>query len=168
MIKGNNKQQNTDEVIQEALSPTQFNVSKVQAHTHNGSDSVFVSYPNLTNRSRFINYRAVEKTTANTVANKVGGDFMLPFGGNFYSITAYVDTAGTTGSQTVVFLLNGVAIAPAVTIASGATISNTLTIESFTTKNFETQDILTINVTAIHTTPALGLSYSVRVTEITP
>lgn len=168
MQKTNVKQPNNQEILQEGLEQTKYGVSSNPAHVHNGGDAPFVSYTDLTNRSRYINYRSLSKTTANTVDTKVGGDFMLPFGGNFYSITAYVDTAGTTGSQTITFLLNGAAIAPDLTIASGETISNTLYIKSFTTKNFEIQDILTINVTAIHTTPALGLTYSVRVTEITP
>jgi len=156
-------------VFQEELKASQFTVTAVPTHAHTGTDSTQVSYPNLVNRSRFILYRALAPATANTVANTVGGDVVFPFGGNFVQIGATVDTAGTTGSETIDFLLNGVVIGTTVTIASASKTSRPVTnLQQFTTKNFKTGDILTFNVTAIHTTPALGLTLFLRVTETTP
>lgn len=156
-------------VFQEELKKSQYTVTAVPAHAHTGTDSELVNYPNLTNRSRFILYRALSNTTSNAVANTVGGDVALPFGGNFIQIGATVDTAGTTGSETINFLLNGTVIGTIVTIASASKTSRPVTtLQQFTTKNFKVGDILTFNVTAVHTIPALGLTLFLRVTETTP
>lgn len=148
----------------------QFAVAQIGYHTHNGSDSPKFPYPNLTNRSRFILHRILSSTTNTSVANGVGGNLVMPFGGNFINVGFTVDTAGTTGSMVVDFLLNGKSIlfTKKISIASGSnTTRNTLT-QTFAIPNFKIGDIMTFNVTSVQSTPAMGLTIFMRVNETTP
>ncbi len=100
----------------------QFNVAATPFHQHNASDSSSLDFTNLTGRTRFIVYRLLAPTDAVSVANVVGGYFVMPFsgyvgvanitGGNINFIEgvptstiigyAAVDTAGTTGTTIIV------------------------------------------------------------------
>lgn len=158
-----------EQVLNENSSTNQFAVSQTPYHTHNNSDSPAVAYPNLVQRSRYIIRQVVGYTASNTVANGVGGNFVMPFDGNFNTVIAYVDTAGTTGTMAIDVLLNGVTIffsaaKAKLSIASGATASNSIV--NFSLPNFVLGDVLTFNVTSTQTTAALGLTLQLRVTEI--
>lgn len=145
----------------------QFAVSSTPFHVHNGNDSANVSYTDLINRSRFIVYRIVGPTTANIVATKVGGNFVMPFAGNFTTFAAGVDTAGVTGSMTIDILLNGNSVftnSQVITIATGSTKTSIYNL-SFKINSFKLGDILTFSVLTIQTTAALGLTMQLRVTE---
>lgn len=158
------------EQIGQNATENQFAVSTTPYHTHNGSDSPNLSYPNLKNRSRFILYRIVGQTTADAVANTVGGNLVMPFGGNFTSVGFTVDTAGTTGTMVVDFLLNGTTIlsTQSIILASGSTTTRNNVPQTFKINSFNIGDIMTFDVTSVHTTPAMGLTVFLRVNETTP
>ncbi len=155
-----------EDVLDENSGQNQFAVSQTPFHTHNNSDSPAVSYPNLTERSRYIIRQVIGPTTANTVASTIGGTFIMPFDGTFTTAKAFVDTAGVTGTMTITVLLNGVSIFVSTLILSiltTATASNTVIY--FAIPSFVIGDALTINVTGIQSTPAQGLTVQLRVNE---
>lgn len=110
---------------------------------------------------RYVNLRVVDKDTAVTVADGIGGDFELPFAGTFTQIGAYVDTAGSsTGTFTIQVKLNGAAIlSTPITIDAGAKSSRATAIQPvLSTVTFAAGDLLTVQVTGVHATAAKGLS----------
>lgn len=135
-------------------------------HKHLGTDSLRIEERDLSRRTRHVLYRCLAPTTANTVA-VVGGNLSMPFSGTFVLAGATVDTAGTTGTQTIDVLKNGSTIMAnqKISIASGATDSRGSASSIITTGFFEIGDILTFSVTAIQGTPAKGLTIFLRVTE---
>ena len=148
----------------------QYSPSPIPAHTHNNTDSLPISFKNLTNKVRYIEYRALAPTTAVTVAT-VGGDFVIPFGGYVTGCGATVDTAGTTGTMTVNIKKNGTSILLTdITIASGSKTSRTYTaslapVLSAAQLTFNTGDIFTFVIDTIQTTPAQGLTVFMNVIE---
>lgn len=168
----------TDIQTQGSDNYSSFNTTN---HWHNGNDSPAFAFTNLTNRTRYIEYRIVAPTTAVAVAAKVGGDFSMPFGGNFVingvnmsSVGATVDTAGVTGNMTIDVLLNGTSIfnqvvtTTKITIATASKTSRGNTSQPLIqTMSFLTGDVVTITVSTVQTTPALGLTVFLKVVETT-
>src|ERR1017187_4708281 len=146
--------------LQKYSTKNMFGISNIPAHAHDGVSGQQVDFSNLNNRSRFILYRIVGPVTSVAVANTVGGNFVMPFVGNFVSAGFTVDTAGTTGTMVVDFLLNGTTIlnGTITALASGSTTTRNTNLQNFAINSFQLGDIMTFNVTTIHTTPALGLT----------
>ena len=156
--------------LQKYSTKNMYGMSNIPAHPHDGVAGQQIDFTNLTNRSRFILYRIVAPATSVSVAIAVGGNFTMPIGGNFVSAGFTVDTAGTTGTMVVNFLLNGTTILNSATItalASGSLTTRNNNLQNFAINNFKLGDIVTFNVTTIHSTPALGLTVFIRVTETT-
>lgn len=162
----------------EAFAALTARVSKLEAasgtpspHKHNRVDMYAVDYGDLDNRAHFVQYRALGPAAPNTVA-VVGGAFSVPFGGTILLAGATVDTAGVTGSQTIDILKNGTSIMTTtkISIGSGNTDSRTAgtTQAALTTVAFAIGDVFTFSVTAVQTTPALGLTVFMRVIQLTP
>ncbi len=114
----------TIESIQAAITANaaqdQFGVADVPFHTHGGSDSSTLSFPNLSNRTRFLTYRVLDPLYPVYIGTIIGGYIVLPFsggigipnitGGNLVnpetlngtiSCFAAVDVAGTTNATVV-------------------------------------------------------------------
>lgn len=150
-------------------SERQYDVAKIPAHVHTGVDSNRVSFSDLTNRKRFIICRLLASTTDTTVANLVGGDFVMPFSGYIYEVGATVDTAGVTGTTDIDINKNGTTVMLAkVKIDSTEKTSRTGATSSVIDSskvNFIVGDILTFDVDVISTTAAKGLTMFVDVVE---
>lgn len=141
------------------------NTDGASLHVHNGTDSPVLSYPELINRTRWLMYRIVSPTTSCAVGNVIGGVVRMPFAGHLPSFSAFVDTAGTTGSMTIDFNLNGVAYVANVPIASSALGSSTFT--SLYGVSFKKGDFFSWDVNSVCTTPALGLTVVLKIIETT-
>lgn len=110
---------------------------------------------------RYVLYRVVEATTDTATATTKGGDLEFPFTGTITEIGAYVDTAGTTGTMTVDVNLNGTTIMTTnkITIDSTEKSSRTAaTAPALTTTAITAGDLITVDIDAIHTTAAKGLT----------
>lgn len=164
-------QEQFNEAIDTYATRNQFGVSKVPAHTHNGTDSLIFNYNNLENKTRFVVCRIVEATTNTAVANVVGGDFVMPFDGYVVSVGATVDTAGTTNTTTIDVNKNGATIMTTkITIDSTEKTSRTAATSPLVNanlQNFNTGDIFTFDIDAISTTAAKGLTVFINVVDIT-
>lgn len=161
-----------DNALKAYTEDKRFTVANVPAHSHTGVESLKVLFSNLEGRKRFIVIRIVEATTNTAIANVVGGDFTMPFGGYITDIFACVDTAGTTNTTTIDVNKNGSTILlTKITIDSTEKTSTTgaTPYQMDSTKyNFIIGDILTFDVDAISTTPAKGLTIYLNVIETTP
>lgn len=145
-----------------------FDIPDIPTHSHTGTDTTPVDYPDTTNRSRFIYYRIVASGTDVAAASTVGGDFVMPFSGNFIQCGATVDTAGTTNATTVNIKKNGTTVLQSdISIASASKTSRSV-FPVFTVRNFLVGDIITFDVDSVSTTAPKGLSIFIRVTEISP
>ena len=166
-----NFQDQFNSAIDTDASSNQFGVSKVPAHTHNGTDSMPFNFNNLENKTRFVLFRVVDALSGTAVANVVGGDFVIPFDGYVVSVGATVDTAGTTNVTTVDINKNGITIMKTkVTVDSGEKTSRTAATPSIvnpTVQQFSTGDIFTFDVDSISTTPAKGLTVFMNVVDTT-
>ena len=110
---------------------------------------------------RYFFYRAVDNATDTAIATTKGGDFELPYTGTITEIGAYVDTAGTTGTMTVDVNLNGTTLMTTnkITIDTTEKSSRTAaTAPGLTTTAVTAGDLITIDIDAIHTTAAKGLT----------
>lgn len=109
---------------------------------------------------RYINIRVLDKTTNNAAATTVGGDFECPITGTIIEIGAYVDTAGTTGTETVDVNKNGTTIiSTKITIDSTEKSSRTAAAPPvISVSSIAAGDLITIDIDAIQTTPAKGLT----------
>jgi len=110
---------------------------------------------------RYILYRVLDPATDHTVATTVGGDLELPFTGTITEIGAYVDTAGTTGLATIDVHLNGTTLMTTnkITIDSAEKSSRSAaTPPALTTTAVTAGDIITVDIDAIQTTAAKGLT----------
>lgn len=137
-------------------------------HIHNGVDSARVSYSDLINRSRYVVWRVVDPTQSNAVASSIGGSFVMPFSGYFIAIAATVDTAGATNSMTIDIKKNTTTIMAntKLTIDTALTDSrNSIVQPVITTFPFSQKDAFTLDVTAIHSTPAKGLTFHAQIIE---
>ncbi len=132
-------------------------------HIHDGNGSQQIDAFNIFNLNRYYLYRIVAPTTDTTVANVVGGDFVMPFAGFLTDIGATVDTAGTTNTTDIDVNKNGSTIfSTKITIDSTEKTSRTAAARYvFLNQNaiqFQTGDILTFDVDAVSTTAAKGLT----------
>lgn len=138
-------------------------------HTHNSVDGT----PYLDGRYSIINipfyiqYRIVANGTNTTVANVVGGDYVMPFNGYIVGVGATVDTAGTTNVTTIDINKNGTSIMNTkITIDSSEKTSRTGATQNVlipSSTSFVVGDIFTFDVDAISTTPAKGLTIFMNV-----
>ena len=149
---------------------SQYGVSPVPAHTHNGTDSMLVDEKNLVNKKEFILYRIVAPATNTAVASTVGGDYVMPYNGYVTNLGVTVDTAGITGTTTVDFKKSGVSILKTlVTVDSTEKTSRTAAIPPIINQNlqnFNIGDIFTFDITAISATPAKGATIFMEVIRI--
>lgn len=132
----------------------------VKEHQHDGVLSNQVNASDLFANYQYLLVRIVAATTDNTVANVVGGDYVMPYSGNFYQVGATVDTAGVTGTETIDVNLNGSTIlSTKITIDTGEKTSRTAATPSFiASPNFKIGDIVTFDVDGVQTTAAKGLT----------
>lgn len=117
---------------------------------------------------RYILYRVLDSATNNATGTTVGGDLEIPFTGTITEIGAYVDTAGSTGTMTVDINKNGTTLMTAnkVTLDTGEKSSRTAaTAAALTTTAITAGDLITIDVDAIHTTPAKGLTIRIGIRQ---
>lgn len=142
------------------------------AEINTGTDAVRAMAPDqfvASNRNvRFLLIRVVESATNCAVGTTKGGNVELPFTGTITEIGAYVDTAGTTGTMTVDVNLNGATIMTTnkITIDSTEKSSRTAaTAPALTTTAVTVGDLLTIDIDAIHTTPAKGLTIRIGIRQ---
>lgn len=144
-------------------------------HAHTSVDSSTVSFPNLSNRSRFIFLRLAGATTVIAGSTtSIGGGFTLPFSGTFSqnafispTVWISVDTGTAAGTVNASVYLNGSLImSTSLTILTSTTTSRTNpTQPTFTTTNFKFGDVLSVNTNAVSGTPE-GLTLNIRVTEM--
>ena len=144
-------------------------INQVQKHSHNNIDGTpKLNYANLTNKIRYVLFRALTPATSTSVV-LAGGNLVMPYNGNLTSLGATVDTAGTTGTMTVDVLKNGTSVLVSgaiINIASGATTSATNNIQpKISYPSFSAGDVFTFNITAVASTPALGLTIFLNTTE---
>ena len=110
---------------------------------------------------RYILYRVLDSATNNAVGTTIGGDLEIPFTGTIVEIGAYVDTAGVTGTMTIDINKNTTTLMTAnkVTIDTAEKSSRTAaTAATLTTTAITAGDLITVDVDAIQTTPAKGLT----------
>lgn len=116
---------------------------------------------------RYFIIRCLPPTTSWTVGTTIGGDFRSPFAGTMVSISAWSDTAGTTGTATVDVNKNGTTIMGTnklnwdSTEKSTATYSGTAAALSVT--SLAAEDIITVDIDTNHTTPSTGLTVKIGV-----
>lgn len=114
-----------------------------------------------TSVTRYLLYRVLSPSTSVSVATTVGGDLEIPVAGTLSAIGAYVDTAGTTGTMTVDVNKNGTTLMSATKITIDTTEKSSRTAATppvLTTTSLAVGDLITVDVDAIHTTPAVGLT----------
>lgn len=154
--------------IESPTTPDTPVATPVPFHIHNGVDSARVSYSDLINRTRYVVWRVVDPTQSNTVTSSIGGSFIMPFSGYFIAIAATVDTAGVTSTMSIDIKKNTTTIMAntKLTIDTALTDSrNSTTQPVITTFSFLQKDSFTLDVTAIHTTPAKGLTFHAQIIE---
>jgi len=118
---------------------------------------------------RYFDIRVIEATTdwSANGTTAVGGDFRSPFAGTMVSISAWSDTAGTTGTATVDVNKNGTTIMGTnklnwdSTEKSTATYSGTAAALSVT--SLAAEDIITVDIDTNHTTKSKGLTVRIGV-----
>ncbi len=139
----------------------------IKNHNHDGVLSDPVNALDIFANYKYILYRALPPTTANSVANGVGGDLVMPFSGSVYQVGATVDTAGVTNLETIDINNNGSTIlSTKITIDSGEKTSRTAATPSkILLPNFKTGDIFTFDVDGVQTTAALGLTIFIVVIQ---
>ncbi len=134
------------------------------------SDEMF--FDEIRNRTRFVMYRAVSPPAPCYVANTVGGDWMAPFYGSVISFFCFVDTPGTTSTMSIDLRMENAAHSSYSTIGTMtvATTAGGSVVSSYTNPNGVPFNIGTrfhVNVTATNTTPALGLTWVIKIIEST-
>ena len=114
---------------------------------------------------RYFMIRVYDSTTNNAAATTIGGDFESPITGTITEVGAYVDTAGTTGVQTIDINKNGTTIlSTKVTIDSAEKSSRTAaTPPVISVTSLSAGDIITIDNDGVQTTPAKGLTVRIGV-----
>jgi len=109
---------------------------------------------------RYFLYRVLDKDTSHTVVASIGGDLELLFTGTVVEIGAFVDTAGGTGTGTI-DNLNGVTLMTTNKITLDSTEKSSRTAATqpvLTTTVVVVGDIITVDIDALHTTSAKGLT----------
>lgn len=148
---------------QSITQPTDVNTQDLFKAGYTQDDQK-IRFEDLNNRYRWYVCRLVHPDVSDTVAT-LGGKFYVPFAGRVPKLYAYVDTPGTTGTMTVDFKKGGVTFATA-SIATGDQGSPIYTSSSGGV-SFVTLSLFTFTVTAVHTTPALGLTIVMKMSEST-
>lgn len=118
---------------------------------------------------RYIIFKVLGNTTDQTVATTFGGDLECPINGTIQEIGAWVDTAGTTGSATIDVNKNGTTLMGTTKITIETTEKSSRTAATqpvLTVFNILKGDIITVDIDAIQTTPAKGLSIYLKILEI--
>lgn len=117
--------------------------------------------------NRFLLYRVLDSATTDAVATSVGGAVVMPFTGTVTGVGATVDTAGTTGTTQFDINKNTVTIlSTKITIDSAETSSRTAaTPPVISVSSFSTGDIYTFDIDTVQTTPALGLTFFMNLTQ---
>ncbi len=112
--------------------------------------------------------RLVASGTNNTVDTSIAGDIEVPVDGEIVQIVAYVDIAGTTGTQDIDVNKAGTSIFNTVlTIDSGEKSSRTAAVAAvFSTTGVVAGDILTVDVDAIQSIASKGLTIIIRIRKI--
>ena len=120
----------------------------------------------LKNRNEFL---IVASNRAGAAATGAYFAFKAPFAFDLAAIDAKVRVAGTTGTQNTDIQKNGTSIfsgAVKVDFASGATAATYGALTASPTQ-FAKGDVLTVNITAIHTTPATDTCLSLTIRRST-
>lgn len=115
---------------------------------------------------RFVIWRVVDSATDCAVATTVSGDFEFPYTGTITEIGAYNDTAGTTGTMVADVHLAGTTIMTTDKLDIDTTEKSTRTAATppaLTTTAITAGDILTVDIDAVHTTAAKGLTVRIGV-----
>jgi len=127
----------------------------------------FSGAPSQFTIQRFLQIRVTDSQANNGVASTIAGDIRATVSGTIIDAYAYVDTAGVTGIETVNIKKNGTTIFSTV-INIDSTVKNSkdsaiqpvLSVTSVTAN-----DIFTVDVNAIHTTPAKGLTVVIVIAQ---
>lgn len=116
---------------------------------------------------KYLIYRCVASTTSDATGTSVGGTWVAPFSGTVTAVGATVDTAGTTGTTQLDINKNASSIlSTKITIDSAETSSRTAaTPPVISTASFSTGDIFTFDIDTVQTTPAMGLSIFMNLTQ---
>lgn len=106
-----------------------------------------------------IEIRLIDKATDQAIEAGVGGDFRLPSAFTVISVGAYTDVAGVTGLLTIDINKNGVSIlSTPITIESEEKTSATAETQPVVeTPDIAANDIITVDIDGIQTTPGKGL-----------
>lgn len=113
------------------------------------------------NSTRYIIFKVLSPVASHSVTTTLGGDLELPFEGKITDIGAFADTAGTTGTGTIDVNLNGTTMMSSTKITLDSTEKTSRTAATppvLTTTTVNIGDIITVDIDAIQTTPAKGLS----------
>lgn len=137
------------------------------------TDSLYITRTTNTTRQkinglRTVLIRVVDSATNVATGTVIGGDVEIPITGVIASIGAYVDTAGTTGTMTIDVNKNGTTLMSATKITIDSTEKSSRTAATapvLTTTTITTGDIITIDIDAIQTTPAKGLTVRLEIIE---
>lgn len=116
--------------------------------------------------TKYILYRVLAPNLSQSVQTSIGGTLEIPVAGTITAIGAYVDTAGTTGTATIDVNLNGTTLMSTnkITIDTGETSSRTgATAPALTTTTVAVGDLMSVDIDAIHTTPAKGLTIRLEI-----
>jgi hypothetical protein len=132
----------------------------IKNHNHDGVLSAPVNALDLFANYQYLLIRIVLPTVDTTIANVVGGDYVMPYSGSIYEVGATVDTAGVTNLTTIDINNNGTTIlSTKITIDTGEKTSRTAATPSvISSPNFKLGDIITFDVDAVQTTAAKGLT----------
>lgn len=124
---------------------------------------------------RWLVFNLVEATTDCAVATNIGGDFVSPIAGTIlqsdttpFYLYATNSTAGTTGTMVVDVNINGTSIMTTNKLDFDTTEKTTTTAATppdLTTTSLAVGDIITIDVDAVHTTAAAGLTVYIAIRE---
>jgi len=149
------------------------------AETDTGTETIKALTPDGLQGSkrniRYLTFSLVANDSDCETGTNLYGDFEMPFNGTFlqddsnkYLLSANNSTAGITGTMVVDVNLNGTTIMTTnkINIETEEKSSTDATTQpDLTTTTFSAGDILTIDVDAIHTTAAKGLSVTIAVRE---
>lgn len=116
---------------------------------------------------RYLQIRVTDSQANNAIATTIGGDVESPITGTINEVVAYLDTAGTTGTQTIDINKNGTTIlSTKITIDTTEKSSRTAATPSvLSVTSVTVGDIFTIDVDGVHTTVAKGLTVIIKITE---
>lgn len=114
---------------------------------------------------RYITIRVYDSSTNNAAVTTIGGDFECPITGTITDVGAWVDTAGTTGLQTINIKKNGTTILSTnITLDSTEKSSRTAATPAvISVTSLVAGDIITIDNVGVQTTPAKGLTVRLTV-----